>query len=243
MDPIDPYDLELHADPNFLHHSPRGSVRISSREVDVKQVASVSFDQGRLRRAIAIFARLALGAAFLSGIMSPFGWWGAGVGYGSYENFVRYTGEVNSFMPAYTIRFLAHAATAAELGLGVALVLGVWPRLTALASAALLTIFGTAMAISFGMKSPLDYSVFSAAAAALLLAVEPSSFDRHEADPRSSRDGDRAGASRRATNLPTPSSPHGVSGIQGPLQDPSSPHQSILDPAERPWIPANSMRE
>jgi len=32
-------------------------------------------------------------------------------------------------------------------------------------------LFGTAMAISFGIKSPLDYSVFSASAAALLVAI------------------------------------------------------------------------
>lgn len=44
-----------------------------------------------------LFARLSLGAAFLSGIASRFGWWGEGVGYGSFENFVRYTAEVNAF--------------------------------------------------------------------------------------------------------------------------------------------------
>lgn len=119
------------------------------------------------------FARLALGAAFLSGIASRFGWWGAGVGYGSFANFVRYTGEVNSFMPKATIPFLAWAATAAELGLGVLLVAGVWRRPVAAASAALLASFGIAMAISFGPKEPLDYSVFSACACALLLAVSP----------------------------------------------------------------------
>jgi hypothetical protein len=32
-------------------------------------------------------------------------------------------------------------------------------------------VFGTAMAISFGLKSPLDSSVFSASAGALLLAL------------------------------------------------------------------------
>jgi hypothetical protein len=48
---------------------------------------------------------------------------------------------------------------------------GLWLRWTALASALLLILFGTAMAISFGAKSPLDYSVFSASAAAILLAV------------------------------------------------------------------------
>lgn len=135
---------------------------------------------GRRRLAV-LFTRLALGSAFLSGIMSRFGWWGEGVGYGSFENFVAYTAEVNAFMPAATIPFLARAATAAELGLGIALVAGLWPRRTALASALLLGLFGIAMAISFGLKEPLDYSVFSACGAALLLA--------HEADGRTQRSG------------------------------------------------------
>ena len=116
-------------------------------------------------------ARLALGAAFLSGIASRFGLWGKGVGYGSFEGFERYTAEVNAFMPRASIPFLAWTATAAELGLGLLLVLGVWRRPVALASAALLLIFGLAMALSLGIKSPLDYSVFSASAGALLLAT------------------------------------------------------------------------
>jgi len=74
-------------------------------------------------------------------------------------------------MPAFTIPFLAWAATAAELLLGVALIVGIWPRWVALGSAILLGLFGTAMAISFGIKSPLDYSVFSASTGALLLAL------------------------------------------------------------------------
>ena len=126
----------------------------------------------RAAHAVVPFARIALGAAFLSGIASRFGWWGRGVGYGDFAHFVQYTAEVNAFMPASTIPFLAWSATAAEAVLGVLLVLGVWPRWVALGSAALLGLFGTAMAISFGIKSPLDYSVFSAAAAALLLARE-----------------------------------------------------------------------
>jgi len=117
------------------------------------------------------YARVVLGAAFLSGIASRFGLWGKGVGYGSFANFVRYTAEVNAFMPASTIPFLAWAATVAELVLGVALILGVRLRWAALGSALLLLLFGTAMAISFGLKEPLDYSVFSASAAALLLAL------------------------------------------------------------------------
>ncbi|HXI21360.1 MAG TPA: DoxX family membrane protein [Gemmatimonadales bacterium] len=133
----------------------------------------MTHDPDRLRRLAIGYARLALGAAFLSGIASRFGWWGAGVGYGDFAHFVAYTAEVNSFMPAATIPFLAWSATVLEAGLGVLLVLGVWPRPVALASAGLLFLFGTAMAISFGIKSPLDYSVFSASAAAVLLALAP----------------------------------------------------------------------
>jgi putative oxidoreductase len=120
-----------------------------------------------------LYARLALGAAFLSGIASRFGLYGKNVGYGNFGNFVRYTAEVNSFMPAFTIPFLAWAATGAECVLGIALILGVWPRRVALGSALLLALFGIAMAISFGIRSPLDYSVFSASAVAALLALWP----------------------------------------------------------------------
>jgi putative oxidoreductase len=119
-----------------------------------------------------LYARFALGAAFLSGIADRFGWYtGRNVGYGNFAGFVSYTAKVNSFMPAITVPFLAWSATAAELFLGVALILGVWPRWVALGSAVLLVLFGIAMAISFGIKSPMDYSVFSASAGAVLLAL------------------------------------------------------------------------
>ena len=119
-----------------------------------------------------LYARLALGAAFLSGIADRFGLYtGRNVGYGNFAGFVEYTAKVNSFMPSSTIPFLAWAATAAELTLGLMLVLGVWLRWAAIGSAVLLVLFGTAMAISFGIKSPLDYSVFSASAASVLVAL------------------------------------------------------------------------
>jgi putative oxidoreductase len=124
------------------------------------------------RRLGILYARLALGASFLSGIADRFGLYsGRNVGYGNFDGFMQYTAKVNTFMPASTIPFLAWAATAAELSLGLALVLGMWLRWVALGSSALLVLFGTAMAISFGIKSPLDYSVFSASAAALLVAI------------------------------------------------------------------------
>jgi putative oxidoreductase len=62
------------------------------------------------------------------------------------------------------------ASTIAETTLGILLIAGFKPRWTGLASAILLALFGIAMTISGGIKSPLDASVFSASAGALLLA-------------------------------------------------------------------------
>jgi putative oxidoreductase len=124
------------------------------------------------QRLAILYARLALGAAFLSGIADRFGLYtGRNVGYGNFAGFVQYTAKVNSFMPASTIPFLAWAATVAEFSLGLALVFGIWLRGAALGSAVVLALFGTAMAISFGIKSPSDYSVFSASAASVLVAL------------------------------------------------------------------------
>ena len=42
-----------------------------------------------------LYARIALGAAFLSGIASRFGLYGKNVGYGNFASFIRYTAAVN----------------------------------------------------------------------------------------------------------------------------------------------------
>jgi len=117
-------------------------------------------------RAAILYARLALGAAFLSAVASRLGLWGDG----TWTGFLAYTAEVNSFAPASAIPALAVLATVAELSLGLALVVGFQLARTALAASVLLAVFGIAMAISLGPQSPLDYSVFSASAGALLLS-------------------------------------------------------------------------
>ena len=124
-----------------------------------------------LARGGILYARLALGAAFLSAVADRFGLWGKYGGWGNFANFIQYTAKVNSFMPAFTIPFLAWSATIAEIFFGIGLIVGLWRRWMALGAAVLLAIFGLAMAVSFGVKSPLDYSVFSASAGALLLAL------------------------------------------------------------------------
>jgi putative oxidoreductase len=118
-----------------------------------------------------VYARIALGSAFLSAVASRFGLWDRTFDLKHFEKFIHYAAEVNSFMPAATIPFIAWSATVAETSLGILLILGLWPRWVSLAAAILLAMFGTAMAISFGPQSPMDYSVFSASGAALLLAL------------------------------------------------------------------------
>ncbi len=69
---------------------------------------------------------------------------------------------------------LAWAATIAEIGLSIALILGFKMRLAAMASSLLLLTFAFAMTAGLGIKAPFDYSVFTACAAALLLALNGS---------------------------------------------------------------------
>jgi uncharacterized membrane protein YphA (DoxX/SURF4 family) len=119
-------------------------------------------------RIAAIYTRLALASAFLSAVAARFGFWDHRPD--AFQQFVFYTGKVLSFVPPFTIPYFAVAATLAETTLAVLLVGGIRLRWTAAASALLLALFAVSMAISFGIKSPLDASVFSASAAALLLA-------------------------------------------------------------------------
>jgi uncharacterized membrane protein YphA (DoxX/SURF4 family) len=121
-----------------------------------------------------LYARCALGAAFLSAVGGRFGLWEKTFELKHFTNFLEYAAEVLSFMPKATIPYLAWAATVCETLLGILLILGLWPRWISLASAILLALFGTAMAISFGLKSPMDYSVYSASGAAVLLAIHAS---------------------------------------------------------------------
>ena len=66
---------------------------------------------------------------------------------------------------------LALISTAAETLFGILLIAGLKTRITALLSGVLLAMFALSMTIALGVKAPLNLSVFSAAAGALLLAT------------------------------------------------------------------------
>jgi len=133
--------------------------------------------QDVLTRVAPLSLRWVLGLTMLSAVADRFGLWDppgtTNVSWGDWSHFVAYTAKVNSFLPGALAPALAIMATVAELLLGVALILGVFCRQVALASATLLTLFAIAMTWSFGIKAPLNFSVFVDAAAALVLSAWP----------------------------------------------------------------------
>jgi quercetin dioxygenase-like cupin family protein/uncharacterized membrane protein YphA (DoxX/SURF4 family) len=112
-----------------------------------------------------VFLRIALGVAFLSAVADRFGWWGPfgepNVDWGNFSRFLEYTHSINWFVPAELIPALGVIATAAEIVLGLLLLVGWHTRASALLSALLLLTFGVAMIVGLGVKAPLNYSVFT----------------------------------------------------------------------------------
>ncbi|WP_428266669.1 DoxX family protein [Haliangium sp.] len=128
-------------------------------------------------RAAEIFLRVALAASFLSAVADRFGLWGSpgapGVAWGAWGPFVDYTATINPLVPTGMVPALAWTATLAEVAIALGLLVGWRLRWFAAAGGALLSLFAFAMATSVGLKPPLDYSVFSVAAAAFVLACSP----------------------------------------------------------------------
>ena len=123
---------------------------------------------------VRLFARFALGASFLSAVADRFGLWGPpgakNVSWGTFAHFVEYTGAVTSLFPSSSAVSLAWVATVAETLCGILLIAGFKTRVASVLSGLLLLSFAMGMVTGLGIKKPLDYSVFSAAAAAFLLA-------------------------------------------------------------------------
>jgi uncharacterized membrane protein YphA (DoxX/SURF4 family) len=124
-------------------------------------------------RVVRIALRLSLAAAFLSAVADRFGWWKpfGQSSWGSMGRFADYTHELVPFASGWLLTVIVWAATVAEATLGVLLVAGWRPKLVGAATCLVLIVFGTAMALSLGVESPLSYSVFTAASAAAAYAI------------------------------------------------------------------------
>jgi uncharacterized membrane protein YphA (DoxX/SURF4 family) len=122
-----------------------------------------------------VFLRVSLGVSFLSAVADRCGMWGAygqpNVAWGEFSRFVAYTAKLNWYVPAQAAWGLAWVVTVAETVLGVLLLVGLYARMAALLSGVLLLLFALSMALALGLKAPLNFSVFSASAGALLLSV------------------------------------------------------------------------
>lgn len=132
-----------------------------------------------------LFLRLALGVVFLSVVADRLGLWGPpgtnGVAWGSFDNFLDNVRALNPYLPEALVPGLGWGVTLAELSFGALLIVGFKTRWVALLSGLLLLLFALSTGIAFGIKVPLNYSIFTASAAALLLASQetfPWSVDR-----------------------------------------------------------------
>ena len=121
-----------------------------------------------------LYLRIAIGVSYLVFGLDRLGVWGnygeKNVSWGDWEHFMKYAAEVMSFLPAELVSLFAIVATIAEIVFGILLLLGKWTRVAAFGSGILAFFFAISMAISFGIVSPLSYSVFTVSAASFLLA-------------------------------------------------------------------------
>ena len=123
------------------------------------------------------YLRVAIGSAYLWEVADRLGILGANgkphVGWGDWPHFITYARQVMSFLPAGVVPIFATLATIGEGLFGLLLLIGLFTRLAAIGSGVLSFCFALFMAISFGIDSPLGYSVFTLSAASLLLATLP----------------------------------------------------------------------
>lgn len=113
--------------------------------------------------------RITLATGFLSAVASRLGLWGKHSS--GWESFLVYTEKVNSFTSKSIIPAIAITATIAEILLALLLLIGCQTRLASVGASVLTFVFALAMTYSFGIKDPLDYSVFAFSMATFLLST------------------------------------------------------------------------
>ena len=120
---------------------------------------------------VKLFLRLTLASGFLSAIADRFGFWSYHVAWGSWDKFIEYTQVLLPFFGHTLIQITAILATAFEILLAIALLIGWKTKWAAKLSGVLLLIFGFTMFFSTGLKSAFDAAVFTPAAAAFGLST------------------------------------------------------------------------
>ncbi|MEP1096077.1 MAG: DoxX family protein [Cyclobacteriaceae bacterium] len=124
------------------------------------------------KKTIKLFLRLAISVGFLSAVADRFGLWNAKISaWGNWNSFLEYTALINPWIPSSMISIVSVIATALEVLFAVCLILGYKTELVARLSGFLMLLFALSMTFSTGIKGALDFSVFSASAAAFALSL------------------------------------------------------------------------
>lgn len=120
-----------------------------------------------LRQIAKLFLRLTVAVSMLSAVADRFGLWAKELCmWGNMDKFIAYTQTLIPYIPANYVVYLAWTATVLEVLLPICLLLGLKLRWTASLSGLMTLTFALAMATSLGIKAPIDYSAFTASAAA-----------------------------------------------------------------------------
>lgn len=122
-------------------------------------------------RIIKLFLRIAISIGFLSAVADRLGLWNAEVSvWHNWGSFLAYTELINPWLPVSVIPAIGAIATGAEIVFALCLIIGFKTELFSRLSGVLLLLFALSMSFSGGLKGALDFSVFTASAAAFALS-------------------------------------------------------------------------
>jgi doxX family protein len=123
-----------------------------------------------LRQIAKLFLRLTVASSMLSAVADRFGLWPKELCmWGDMDKFIAYTQSLIPYIPADAVPVLAWTATVLEVLLSICLLVGLKLKWTASITGLMILTFAIAMATSMGFKAALDYSAFTASAAAFAI--------------------------------------------------------------------------
>lgn len=124
-----------------------------------------------------LLLRCALGITFLTPVFDRLGILGqAGTGnieWGNWENFINYTATLMPIFRRPIVNIMGGIATVAELLVGILLITGFKTKYAAIGASLITLTFIAFMTLSIGIQKPINYGVFTASAAGLLLSFIP----------------------------------------------------------------------
>jgi putative oxidoreductase len=121
-----------------------------------------------------LLLRLAIGLTFLTPVLDRLGILGqpgtGNIEWGNWSNFIDYTTTLMPYLDRPMVNIMGLVATIAEATIAVLLIIGFKTRYAAIASCLLTATFILFMCTSVGIQKPINFGVFTASTASLLLS-------------------------------------------------------------------------